>query len=342
MKQWARGIPILASLIVLGIFVSRSGAEGPYKLKLPLGLQEQAAYIPADNPPTPAKIALGKMLYFDKRLSVDGTVACATCHAPRFGFTDGQPVSTGIKRQKGGRSAPTVINRLFSKEQFWDGRAADLEDQALGPIQNPIEMGNTLENVVATLKKTPGYVKAFEQAYGDPDISPKRIAQAIASFERTVLSGNSPFDRYEAGDKKALSASARRGMELFRGKARCQVCHAGFNFTEEGYNNIGVGMDKPKPDLGRDNVTKQEADRGAFKTPTLRHIHATAPYMHDGSLKTLMEVVEYYNKGGTPNPYLSKEIKPLNLTEQEKADLVAFLHALTGEESSTNVPLLPE
>lgn len=331
MSRWARGILVLVILTFLTTFVSGSGAEQPYKLKMPLGLQEQAAYIPADNPPTPAKIALGKMLYFDKRLSADGTVACASCHAPRFGFTDGQPVSTGIKGQKGGRSAPTVINRLFSKEQFWDGRAADLEDQALGPIQNPIEMGNTLENVVATLKKVPSYVKAFEQAFGDPDITSKRIAQAIASFERTVLSGNSPFDRYEAGDKGALSASARRGLALFRGKARCQVCHAGFNFTDEGYHNLGVGMDQPNPDLGRNDLTKKEEDKGAFKTPTLRHIHATAPYMHDGSIKTLRQVVAFYNKGGTANPYLSKEIKPLNLTDQEKADLVAFLHALTGE-----------
>lgn len=332
MRRWARVILVLGTLIFLSTFVSESEAEEPYKLKMPLGLQEQAAYIPEDNPPTPAKIALGKMLYFDKRLSADGTVACASCHAPRFGFTDGQPVSTGIRGQKGGRSAPTVINRLFSKEQFWDGRAADLEDQALGPIQNPIEMGNTLENVVATLKKVPSYVKPFEQAFGDPDITSKRIAQAIASFERTVLSGNSPFDRYEAGDKGALSASARRGLALFRGKARCQVCHAGFNFTDEGYHNIGVGMDKPKPDLGRNDLTKNEEDKGAFKTPTLRHIHATAPYMHDGSIKTLRQVVAFYNKGGTPNPTLSEEIKPLNLTDQEKADLVAFLHALTGKE----------
>ncbi len=341
MRRWARGILVLGSTILLSIIVSASRAEGPYKLEMPLGLQEQAAYIPDDNPMTPEKIALGKMLYFDKRLSADGTVACATCHIPRFGFTDGRPVATGIKGQKGGRSAPTVINRLFSKEQFWDGRAADLEDQALGPIQAPIEMGNTLEGMVANLDKIQGYRDQFKKVFGT-DVTKEGVAKAIASFERTVLSGNSPFDRYEAGDKQALSPSARRGLELFRGKAQCQVCHAGFNFTDEGYHNIGVGMDKPKPDLGRYNVTKQEEDKGAFKTPTLRHIHATAPYMHDGSHKTLMEVVEFYNKGGTPNPHLSKEIKPLNLTQQEKADLVTFLHGLTGEESSTTVHLLPE
>ena len=342
MRRWARGVLVLGSTLLLSSIVSASEAEGPYKLKIPLGLQQQAAYIPADNPLAPAKIALGKKLFFDKRLSADGTVACATCHAPRFGFTDGQPVSTGIGGQQGGRSAPTVINRLFSKQQFWDGRAADLEDQALGPIQSPIEMGNTLENVMATLEKLPGYVAAFKTAYGDPQITPERIAQAIASFERTVLSGNSPFDRYAAGAKQALSAAARRGLALFRGKTGCQFCHAGFNFTDERYHNIGVGMDKLKPDSGRYTVTKQEADTGAFKTPTLRHIHATTPYMHDGSLKTLMAVVEYYNKGGTPNPHLSKQIKPLNLTKQEKADLVAFLHALTGEEWSATVPLLPD
>ena len=190
-------VMVLTGIIVSGV-VSASHAEGPYKLKLPLGLQEQAAYIPEDNPLTAAKINLGKQLYFDKRLSADGSVACATCHDPGKGFSDGRPTSQGIKGQVGGRSAPVTINRLFSKEQFWDGRAASLEEQALGPVQNPIEMGNTLDGMVATLSKIPGYREQFKKAF-DTDVTKEGVARALASFERTLLCGNSAFDKFEAG-----------------------------------------------------------------------------------------------------------------------------------------------
>jgi len=241
-------------------------------------------------------------------------------------------VSTGIKGQKGGRSAPTTINRAFSTLQFWDGRAASLEEQAKGPIVNPIEMGNPSHApVVERLKEVMGYRAQFKKVFGTEKITIDHVARAIAAYERTILSGNSPFDRFQAGDKTALSEAAQRGLELFKGKARCVRCHTGFNFTDEGYHNLGVGMDKPKPDLGRYEITKREEDRGAFKTPTLRDIALTAPYLHDGSAKTLEEVVEFYNKGGIKNPSLSKEIEPLNLTAQEKADLVEFLRSLTGE-----------
>lgn len=312
--------------IVIGV-----SAAGEYKLKLPLGLQEDALYIPLDNPLTLEKIALGKQLYFDKRLSRDNTVACASCHNPRFGFTDGQPVSTGIRGQKGGRSAPTTINRAFSKEQFWDGRAADLEAQAKGPIAAPIEMGFTHDEVVKRLRGIKGYREQFKKVFGTEAFTIDHAAKAIAAFERTILSGNSPFDRFEAGDKAALSPAAQRGLALFRGKASCVRCHAGFNFTDESYHNIGIGMDKPKPDLGRFDLTKREEDRAAFKTPTLRDIVFTGPYFHDGSARTLEEVVEFYNHGGIKNPQLSEEIKPLRLTAGEKADLVEFMWALTGE-----------
>lgn len=234
--------------------------------------------------------------------------------------------------RRGGRSAPTTTNRAFSTLQFWDGRAASLEEQAKGPMVNPIEMGNPSHApVVERLKKIEGYREGFKRAFGTEDFTIEHVAKAIAAYERTILSGNSPFDRFQAGDTTALSRAAQRGLELSRGKARCVRCHTGFNFTDEGYHNLGVGMDKPKPDLGRYEITKREEDKGAFKTPTLRDIALTAPYFHDGSAKTLEEVVEFYNKGGIRNPHLSKEIVPLNLTAQEKADLVEFLQSLTGE-----------
>jgi len=314
-----------------------------FTLDIPLGLDPELQYIPEDNPLTAEKIELGKMLYFDKRLSADNTVSCASCHHPKFGFTDGMAVSTGINGQKGGRSAPTVVNRLFSAEQFWDGRAEDLEAQALGPIQNPIEMGSTLEAVVEKLNAIQGYRMKFKSVFGT-EVSSEGIAKAIASFERTVLSGNSPYDRFKAGDDGALSESARRGLNLFENEneANCVTCHVGFNFTDENYRNIGVGMDKENPDLGRHDLTQDDLDRGAFKTPTLREIAMTAPYMHDGSQKTLLEVINYYDKGGTPNSHLSTDMKKLNLSEQDKADLVEFLESLTGEMAKFEEPELLE
>ncbi len=324
-------ISVVGAILLAALAVQPVGAAGEYKLKVPLGLEDQKPYIPPDNPLTSEKIALGKQLYYDKRLSLDKTVACASCHSPSFGFTDGQPVATGIRGQKGGRSAPTIINRVFSKEQFWDGRAADLEAQAKGPIAAPIEMGFTHEGVIKRLRGIKGYREQFKKVFGTEDFTIDHVAKAIASFERTVISGNSPFDKFEAGDRTALSAAAQRGLTLFRGKAKCVVCHSGSNFTDEKYHNLGVGMDKPKQDVGRFAVTKRKADRGAFKTATLRDAALSAPYFHDGNARTLEEVVDYYNKGGTKNPHLDKLIEPLGLTAREKADLVAFMQALTGE-----------
>jgi cytochrome c peroxidase len=297
--------------------------------KPPLGLIP--VIWPQDNPYSPEKVELGRYLYFDKRLSSDNSVSCASCHDPAHGFTDAAPVSTGIKGQRGNRSAPTVINRAYSLAQFWDGRAATLEDQAKGPIANPLEMGNTHEAMVTSLRRISGYAPYFQKAFGSPEITVDRVAQAIATFERTVLSGNSRYDRYKAGDKKAMSASQVRGMRIFFDKAQCDSCHEGVNFTLNAYANLGVGADKPDPDVGRFAVTKDPADWGAFKTPTLRDVARTAPYMHDGSLANLHQVVNFYDKGGTPNKNLDKKIKPLHLSEQEKDDLVAFLEALTGD-----------
>jgi cytochrome c peroxidase len=313
--------------------------SGDWSMTLPLGLQADAAFIPDDNPMSNAKIELGKFLYFDTRLSKDMTIACASCHNPFHGFADPQRTSAGVGLQRGGRNSPTVLNRLFSSDQFWDGRAASLEEQAHGPLTNPVEMAmGSHDDVVGRVKAVKGYAALFKAAFGSEAIDMDRIAKAIAAYERTVVTGNSPFDRYQAGDKDALSASAVRGMALFNGKANCKTCHASFNFTDENYRNIGVGMDRPKPDLGRYEISKKEEDRGAFKTPTLRNLLETTPYMHDGSEATLMAVVEFYDRGGIGNPQLSKDIKPLKLTAQEKRDLVAFLESLQGEVNNATPP----
>lgn len=339
----------ILSAILIGALAAAAQADetakretvksGAWSMVLPLGLQADAANLPEENPMNEGKVELGKLLYFDSRISKDKTISCASCHNPYHGFADPVEVSLGVGRQAGGRNSPTVINRLFSADQFWDGRAADLEEQAHGPLTNPVEMAmGSHDDVVGRVKEVAGYAPLFAKAFGDPKIDMTRIAQAISAYERTVVSGNSAYDRYQAGDKSAMSASAVRGMELFNGKANCVTCHASFNFTDENYRNIGVGMDKPKPDLGRYDVTKKEEDKGAFKTPTLRNIVETAPYMHDGSEQTLMEVVEFYDKGGIKNPQLSADMKPLNLSPREKQDLVDFMHALTGEVTNADPP----
>ncbi len=312
-----------------------------YPYKLPVGIP-QPPPVPAKNPINDAKVDLGKRLYFDKRLSRNSAVSCATCHSPRKGWTDQSPVSTGIHGLKGTRSAPTVLNAAYNLLQFWDGRAPSLEEQAKGPMQNPVEMGFSLPGVVKRLKSIRGYAPLFRKAFGSPGVTIERVVQAIASFERTVITGNSPYDRYQAGDAKAMSADARRGMEIFFGKGNCSVCHAGFNFSDSDFHNIGVGMSRPKPDLGRFDVTKRDRDRGAFKTPTLRNLSDTAPYMHDGSEKTLARVVDFYDKGGEPNKWLDGRIKPLHLTSAEKKELLAFLDALNGDRVIVESPALPQ
>jgi len=301
-----------------------------WEIKIPLGLSPDLQ-APPDNPPTREKVELGRHLYFDARLSAAGDVSCATCHHPDLGFTDNLPVSTGHRGQHGTRSAPTVLNSTYSYLQFWDGRAATLEEQALGPIENPVEMGNTKEGLVAALTRLPEYGPRFAAAFGDPAVTPERVAQAIASYERTVLSGNSKWDRFMAGDAAAMSEPERRGWELFKGKAQCTLCHAGQTFSDSDFHNLGVGIGRSDPDLGRFAVTKVDKDRGAFKTPTVRDITKTAPYMHDGSHKTLEEVVAFYNKGGERNRWLDPKIRPLGLTPGEIQDLIVFMRALDGE-----------
>ncbi len=308
---------------ILVVVAVGAGQTAEPTLKLPLGLQEQAAFIPEDNPPTPEKIALGKQFFWDKRWSKSGTVACVSCHQPGHGWTDPQQFSTTFDGKLTPRRAPTLVNRLFSDRQLWTGLRASLEDQAKN------DSNRSDETVVAHLSAVPVYQAQHRKVFGR-DLDADGVAKAIAAYVRTIVSGNSSYDRFQAGDKNAMSASAQRGLVLFEGKAACVRCHAGFNFTDEGYRNIGVGMDKEKPDLGRFVISKNEADKGSFKTPTLRDVAKRGPYMHDGSEKTLADVVAFYNKGGVKNSWLSSDVRPLALTAQEQADLVEFMKALTG------------
>lgn len=309
-------------------------AQDEYELVYPLGLKPMK--VPADNPLTEAKVELGKQLYFDPRLSNDDTISCASCHDPEKGWSNADAFATGVRGQTGGRSAPSIVNSGYHYFQFWDGRAKNVEGQALGPIQNPIEMDLTLEALVAKLNKIDGYRDQFQDVFGT-DVTADNIAKAIGAFERTVLAGDAPYDRYKAGDQSALSDAAQRGMKLFFGKANCSACHSPPLFSDGGFHNIGVGIYNQEPDIGRQSQTNLLGDRGSFKTPGLRDIARSAPYMHDGSEKTLAEVVEYYNQGATPNPQLDEEIFPLKLSDQEKQDLATFLQEGL---SSSNYPIV--
>jgi cytochrome c peroxidase len=323
---------------VLLLFASSASAfAADFKLKLPLGLQEQAAYIPDENPLTAEKIALGKQLFWDKRWSRNGTLACVSCHDPGHGWADPRRFSLRFDGRPTPRHSPTLVNRLFSDLQQWGGTRASLEDQAIKSSDQSPEL------LVKNLGPVVGYQEQFQKVFGT-GVTPEGVAKAISAYERMILSGNAPYDRFRAGDQNALTPGARRGLTLFEGKANCMTCHVGFNFTDESYHNIGVGMDKDKPDLGRHAVTKREEHHGAFKTPTLRDVAKRPPYMHDGSAATLAEVVAFYNRGGVRNPWLSGEIKPLELSAGEQADLVAFLESLTGEVAReiTSPPVLPK
>jgi cytochrome c peroxidase len=339
--------------------------------RLPLGLPPVP--FPEDNPQSSEKIALGKKLFEDKRFSADGTISCAHCHDPAKAFADGLPVAEGIKKLKGTRNSPTVINSAYYTSQFWDGRRLSLEEQAKDPFLNPVEHGLGEKHgfhdfILNVIRKDKGYVEEFERVFGvkPEQITIDHVVKAIASFERTVISGDSPFDRYAyGGDKTALSESAIRGLELYKGKARCQECHAISEnyaiFTDNKFHNLGVGFKKIQPrlremvrefnmakqqgreldksvltdaevsELGRFVVTLKTSDIGAFKTPTLRNIAVTGPYMHDGSMKTLEEVMDLYNKGGEKNPFLGS-VRVLNLTDQEIKDIIEFMKSLTSPE----------
>ena len=312
------GWTVLAAAVVVGA------------ADMPLGL-DSFMPVPADNRLTPEKIALGRELFFDKRLSRDNTISCATCHEPELGFTDKLTVAEGVDGQLGTRRTPRLVNRGYGRSLFWDGRAVSLEEQVLKPIENPIEMALPLDELMRRLSSDGKYPKLFATAFGRGP-SPETVAYALASYTRSIVSGNSPYDRYVAGETDALGEAQRRGLELFRGKAACTVCHLGPNLTDEEFHNTGVGWkDGTTDDVGREEVTGDDAERGAFKTPTLREVARSGPYMHNGSLATLEDVVEFYDEGGEPNPYLDIDMQPLGLSKRERRDLTEFLEALTGE-----------
>jgi cytochrome c peroxidase len=293
---------------------------------IPLGLGDRS--VPKDNPLTEARVALGRKLFFDPILSADGTVACASCHSPTGAFAGvgGRPRGLGGRQTK--RKAPTLFNRAFGSVFFWDGRVATLEEQALKPIEDPDEMGSRLPDVLARLGDHKEYKPRFDEAFPD-GVTAANLGKALAGFERVLLRGDSPVDRFRRkGEHGALTPAQRHGLWLYESKGRCWRCHTGANFTDESFHNSGVSWGQEPADLGRYAITKQDADRGKFKTPTLRGVALTAPYMHDGSLATLQEVVEFYNRGGRPNPNLDPALAPLNLSKEEVADLVEFLKAL--------------
>ncbi len=294
---------------------------------------------PADNASSAAREELGRALFFDPRLSGSDWISCATCHNPALGWGDGLPRAVGHGMKVLGRRTPTILDLAWGELYFWDGRAASLEEQALGPIQSPGEMNQPIAALPAKLRAVAEYAPLFERAYPGEGITNETIAKAIAAFERTVVSGRAPFDRWVEGDERAVSDAAKRGFQLFNGQAHCAACHSGWRFTDDGFHDIGV----PGGDRGRGAIlTDIEASQFAFKTPTLRNVDRRAPFLHDGSSPTLEDVVALYDAGGrVRRPSLSKEIRPLNLSQEEKDDLVAFLKALTSADRPVEIPSLP-
>ena len=295
----------------------------------PAGLDRLPSF-PQDNAPTKERLELGRRLFFDRLLSVDQTKACADCHQPAQGFANHERTPTGVGGVAGRRNAPTLLNAVYSTTLFWDGRVDSLESQALEPIENEAEMANSVDEVLRRLEAHDQYPALFAAAYPD-GLSRENLARAIACFERSLLSGASKIDRFQTAQESDLTQAQRQGLWIFESKGGCWKCHSGKNYTDQDFHNTGVSWGTEPLDLGRFEKTGVEADRGRFRTPTLRDVARTAPYMHDGSMANLIEVVEFYDRGGNSNPHLDPKLKPLNLTDKEKQDLVAFLEALNGQ-----------
>lgn len=360
-------IVLMGTIAAGAMFAPKFQAQQANKPLRPLGLPADTweYYVPRNNPMTAAKVELGRKLFFDARLSADGKVSCATCHDPKLGFTDGKSLAEGVGGKTGVRNSPTLLNIMFIPNQFWDGRAGSLEEQALQPLINPLEMGNVShEQVVARLRALAEYRVEFQSIFGG-EATIARTGQAIAAYERTLVAADSAFDRFMAGDANAVNDSAKRGFALFRGKARCSRCHTFSDampfFTDFSYHNTGVAANHPNFDtlareafavadtdsaktvidrlaqqdggheLGRLLISYQVFDIGAYRTPSLRNVALTAPYFHDGSARRLADVVRFYNEGGKANLNREWELAPLSLTADEQNDLVAFLETLTGQ-----------
>ncbi|ALP51887.1 tryptophan tryptophylquinone biosynthesis enzyme MauG [Candidatus Tenderia electrophaga] len=325
--------------VVLGVTAANAAPMEPSAEDIKKYLRPMEVPQPKKNLSTPERVELGKFLFFDPRLSGSNFISCATCHNPAMGWSDAQPTAVGHGMDTLDRSTPTILNTAYQRFQFWDGRARTLEQQALGPIVAGGEMAQEMGSLLEELKGIPGYIEMFEAAYPGEGIKEDTIGKAIAAYERTIVSTDAPFDRWLKGVDGAMSKSAIRGFEVFKGKANCTACHDGFNFTDNGFHNIGL---PDNADEGRFGIVPVKVLKGAFKTPTLRDVALTAPYMHNGQYATLEEVVEHYNSGGKPTfDNLDPNMKPLNLTKQEKQDLVNFLKALTGDPMQVTVPQLP-
>ncbi len=319
-------IAFALGISLAGCGIADSDVRDPAVLDVPTGFEPIP--IPDHNPLTAEKVALGERLFFDPHLSETGTVSCASCHLTEAAFADPRPISIGVHGRIGERNSPSLVNIGYINLLFWDGGALTLEAQALAPLEADFEMNMNLGDLISRIGEDPSYAAEFDEAFGEgPSI--QNVTQALASFQRTIRSGGSRFDRFEAGAVDALSAAERRGMELFNGKANCASCHAGFLFTNQAFENNGVAF--TYPDSGRARITIDPADFMEFRVPSLRNVEKTAPYMHDGRFATLEDVIEHYDEGGSDVRNKSALIEPLRLTESEKGDLVAFLHTLTDE-----------
>ena len=327
-------IPIIAALLA-SLVLGRS----------PIGFPPVP--VPTEDLPTPAKIALGESLFHDARLSSNGAVSCSSCHVPERAFCDGLPVAVGVNGAAGTLNTPTLLNSAYLSQFFWDGRTASLEDQVLYPITHPREMNMTKSKVIELLRADPAYRVRFEAAFGEQPITFPLVGRAIAAYERTLISGDSAFDRYYFnGDVTGMSAAAVRGWQLFRGRAGCISCHVFRDdrpfFADGEFHNMGIGWNRDFPDLGRYHVTREPDDRGRFRTPSLRNVARTAPYMHDGRFATLEEVIAHYARGGIPNPYLDSRLRPIVLSDGERHELVEFLRSLNGTEAAPQRAGAPE
>jgi len=322
---------IMVAVLTVAMFTLLAAApalaQSDHRPRTPVGLDEYFP-IPDDNPLSSAKVALGKRLFFDPLLSADRTLACASCHRPAQAFADSTPRSRGVGAQETRRNAPSILNRAYGQSLFWDGRARSLEEAVVQPIENAVEMALPLVTLVERLRRDRGYRAGFARAFPD-SVSARNVARALASYVRALRSGDAPIDRYLRGERSALLAEAETGMRLFNGKANCVTCHVGAIFSDERFHNTGVSWGSSDP--GRQAATGREEDRGKFKVSSLRNVALTAPYMHDGSIATLEAVIEFYDRGGTPNPNRDPEMHALGLTTREKRALLEFLKSLTGE-----------
>jgi len=339
--------PLLsASLLIITAGLSTSSLSGVNAgdASLQKWLMPSAVPHPKGNKPNAARIDLGKKLFFDPRLSGDGNMSCSTCHNPMFGWSDGLPTARGTKSKVLDRASPVITNTAFNSVQMWDGRKRTLEDQAMGPMEATVEMNMDIGKLFKWLKSSQGYKTAFEKAYPGEGISQSTVSKAIASFERTIISDNSPFDHWVKGNKSAMTAQQVKGFKIFLDEKRgnCAACHSAPNFVDNGFHNIGLASySAEKPDLGRYNQLPLPVAKGSFKTPTLRDIELSAPYFHDGSASTLMDVMQTYADHGYAEGNISSEVKKIKLSKQDMKDLVAFMKALTSPSESISLPSLP-